>query len=223
MIVELHLGDCLELMRGMADGSVDAVITDPPYNYGKSYGTHDDAMPWPQYCEWLTARFMEIARVLRDGGAVYFTLSTQMMRLCEDWDFLRFRQWLVWHRPNIINVHCHADWKQDFEMIYYGGKGAFKTIKGIFPDTAVIRAAAPQSNFKEKREHVCQRPVKLIATILRRVEGDTIFDPFMGSGTTGVAAIQAGRSFLGCEIDPTYFAIAQKRIAEAQMQPPLEI
>mgnify|MGYP002661910264 CR=1 FL=1 len=52
-------------------------------------------------------------------------------------------------------------------------------------------------------------------------EGDTIFDPFMGSGTTGVACVQTGRNFIGIEIDPTYFAIAEKRIAEAQMQPRL--
>jgi len=52
-------------------------------------------------------------------------------------------------------------------------------------------------------------------------EGDTILDPFMGSGTTGVACVQTGRNFIGIEIDPTYFAIAEKRIAEAQMQPRL--
>jgi DNA modification methylase len=54
-------------------------------------------------------------------------------------------------------------------------------------------------------------------------EGDTILDPFMGSGTTGVACVQTGRNFIGIEIDPTYFAIAEKRIAEAQMQPRLEV
>ena len=52
---------------------------------------------------------------------------------------------------------------------------------------------------------------------------DTIFDPFMGSGTTGVAAIQLGRNFIGCEIDPTYFAIAEKRIKAATLQPQLFI
>ena len=52
-------------------------------------------------------------------------------------------------------------------------------------------------------------------------EGDTIFDPFMGSGTTGVAAIQLGRNFIGCEIDPDYFEIAEKRIKEAELQPQL--
>ena len=54
-------------------------------------------------------------------------------------------------------------------------------------------------------------------------EGDTILDPFMGSGTTGVACVQTGRNFIGVEIDPTYFAIAERRIAEAQMQLRLEV
>ena len=51
--------------------------------------------------------------------------------------------------------------------------------------------------------------------------GATVFDPFMGSGTTGVACVRTGRNFIGCEIDPTYYAIAQRRIAEAHLQPPL--
>jgi site-specific DNA-methyltransferase (adenine-specific) len=54
-------------------------------------------------------------------------------------------------------------------------------------------------------------------------EGDTILDPFMGSGSTGIACVQTGRNFIGIEIDPTYFAIAERRIAEAQMQPRLEV
>lgn len=216
--MKLILGDCLEVMKTFPSESVDAVITDPPYNYGKKYGKHDDNMPWSEYCDWLTIRFMETARVLKDGGVIYFTLSTQMMRLCEDWPFFCFRQWLIWHRPNIINVHVHADWKQDYEMIYYGGKGKFKTIKGTFPDTAVIKVAAPQSNFKEKRQHVCQRPIRLLTMILNRIDAKIILDPFMGSGTTGVACIQAGRDFIGIEIDPDYFAIAEGRIKDAQAQ-----
>jgi site-specific DNA-methyltransferase (adenine-specific) len=71
--------------------------------------------------------------------------------------------------------------------------------------------------------HPTQKPLALMQVIVNDLTrpGDTIFDPFMGSGTTGVACVKTGRNFIGCEIDPGYFAIAEKRIAEAQMQLPL--
>ena len=72
--------------------------------------------------------------------------------------------------------------------------------------------------------HPTQKPLLLIKKLIleNTNEGDTIFDPFMGSGTTGVACVQTGRNFIGIEIDPDYFAIAEKRIKEAKMQPRLE-
>ena len=71
--------------------------------------------------------------------------------------------------------------------------------------------------------HPTQKPVALMEWILLQVtdEGDTVFDPFMGSGTTGVACVKLGRNFIGCEINPDYYAIAERRIAEAQLQMPL--
>ena len=75
------------------------------------------------------------------------------------------------------------------------------------------------------REHPTQKPVSLMKWCLEIAElkpGAKVFDPFMGSGTTGVACMQTGRNFIGCEIDPDYFAIAQRRIAAAKLQPRLE-
>ena len=72
--------------------------------------------------------------------------------------------------------------------------------------------------------HKSQKPINLMLELVERYtrEGDTIFDPFMGSGTTGVAAVQLGRNFIGCEIDPDYFAIAERRIKQAQEARQLE-
>ena len=76
-------------------------------------------------------------------------------------------------------------------------------------------------------KHKSQKPINLMKRLLLDFtnQGDTILDPFMGSGTTGVACVQTGRNFIGIEIDPTYFAIAERRIQEAQLQPrlPLEV
>jgi DNA modification methylase len=77
----------------------------------------------------------------------------------------------------------------------------------------------------EGRLHPTQKPIGLMKWCIERYTsaGDTVLDPFMGSGTTGVACVQTGRNFIGIEIDPTYFAIAERRIAEAQMQPRLDV
>jgi site-specific DNA-methyltransferase (adenine-specific) len=87
--------------------------------------------------------------------------------------------------------------------------------QGMF-ETSIIRINREHYTM----EHPTQKPVRLMERLISLVsdEGDTIFDPFMGSGTTGVACVQTGRNFIGVEIDPGYFAIAQKRIAEAQKQ-----
>lgn len=77
----------------------------------------------------------------------------------------------------------------------------------------------------ERNKHLTPKPVDLIQNIILHStnKGDTVFDPFMGSGTTGVACVQTGRNFIGCELDPEYFAIAEKRIADAQLQTRMNI
>ena len=78
----------------------------------------------------------------------------------------------------------------------------------------------PEKQDIKKRVHPTQKPIELMVKIIEDFthKGDTILDPFMGSGTTGVACVQTGRNFVGIEIDPTYYAIAEKRIKDAQMQ-----
>ena len=215
-LVTIWHGDCREILPCI--DPVDLLITDPPYNYGKQYGLHDDSMPQSDFDSWLTETFRQAADRLKDGGMVYFTCSTQMMRLCESWEFLRFRQWLVWHRPNLVNIHAHSDWKQTWEPIYFGGKGAFRTTKGVFPDSAVFTVPTPQTNFAEGRFHVCQRPVRLISAWLARSPGDVVLDPFAGSGTTLVAAKNLGRKAIGIEIEERYCEIAAKRCAQEMLE-----
>ena len=84
--------------------------------------------------------------------------------------------------------------------------------------SAVFTVPTPQSNFSEGRDHVCQRPVKLIASILNRAEGHTVLDPFMGSGTTLVAAKNAGRKAVGIEIEEKYCEIAARRMGQEVFQ-----
>jgi DNA modification methylase len=215
MTVELILGDCLEAMKGMPNKSVDAVITDPPYginadvvqndNAGNKGGTRggyykkykdtnwDKSMPSKEY-------FDELIRLSENQiifGGNYFTEYLPPSRC-----------WIVWDKV------VRANWP-DGEMAW----GSYDTGLKIY---SYSRADAYINSIKEK-VHPTQKPVSLFKWILLNYtqENDTILDPFMGSGTTGVACVQTGRNFIGIEIDPDYFKIAERRIKEAQMQPRL--
>ena len=203
--VTLHLGDCLEFMRGMDAGSVDAVVTDPPYGIanvwkgGAGSGWGVARLATPQRNGWDAAPpdksvFDELLRVSKQAciwGGNHFDLP-------------KSRGWLVWVKPERGFSLSEAElaWtSRDMPMRVFDANRS-----------------------DQGRQHPTQKPLSLMTwclDVLRIPRGATVFDPFMGSGTTGVACVRTGRKFIGCEIDAQYFAIAQRRIAEAQMQPPL--
>ena len=201
MTVELILGDCLEIMRSMPDKSVDAVITDPPYGIadiwkgGASCGWGVARLATPKRNEWdikpTGEVFSEIMRVAKDiiiWGGNYFELPIS-------------RGWLVWNKPERGFSLSEA------ELAWTNREMPMRVFS--------CRRSDPD------RKHPTQKPLSLMKWCIEvmKLKTDTkILDPFMGSGTTGVACVQTGRNFMGIEIDPTYFAIAEKRIAEAQLQ-----
>jgi len=222
--VTLWRGDCLEYMRTMPDGCVDAVITDPPY--GISYQSarridradrfaviHGDdalAFEWARECE----------RIARDPAALFAFCRWDVQQaffegIAKDW---RIKSQVVWDR----GVHGLGDLNGQYapchDVAWFAVKG-----KWTFPN------GRPRSVYRVDRlpanelQHPTQKPLPLMKVIINDLTqpGATVFDPFMGSGTTGVACMQTGRKFIGCEIDAAYFAIAEKRIREAQMQPRL--
>lgn len=245
MTVQLHLGDCLEFMKTMADKSVDAVITDPPY------GIH--AMVWdvaqnfdPLF--YYAGRFLKpkgnLVMFMGEPSASFLRVRSASPRLCWRYD-------LVWHKSKCgspltakympMKLHegilvfgesaakynplmtygkpySRRDTKTKTNNMRYGLKSVTTNNKGERYPSTILRF--PQNWRRQDQVHPTQKPVELMRWLVLTYsnEGDTIFDPFMGSGTTGVACVQTGRNFIGCEIDPTYFAIAEKRIAEAQLQ-----
>jgi site-specific DNA-methyltransferase (adenine-specific) len=220
MTVELHLGDCLEVMRGMADKSVDAVITDPPYStpVAVAFGREkvrrlSDLCIQESYIGFLKK---ELERILKPNGRVCFC--------CDDTYFpVLFVQFYDWHNTGVVvwdkgRIGMGNPFRKQHELILFATRGMFIPEKQNVP--SVIKCAPVPV---ESRNHGAEKPVGLLTELMRGIslEGDTVFDPFMGSGTTGVACVQTGRNFVGIEIDPTYYAIAERRIAEAQMQPRL--
>lgn len=213
MSVTLFCGDCLEYMRTMADKSVDAVITDPPYDEMTHSGAilrkNIDFDPLNNLHE-IVSEFLRLST----GWSISFC-SLEMLG---DYKNASGESWIragVWDRVvNMPQVSGDRPAQSCEGIAIMHNKGIKKWNGG--GKAAIWRYQVERCH----KNHPTQKPLSMIKHIIGQFSniGDTIFDPFMGSGTTGVACVQTGRNFIGCEIDPGYFAIAEKRIKDAQQQ-----
>ena len=183
--VTLYLGDCLEVLPTLAAGSVDAVVTDPPYGMGKA--AWDTTIP-----AWLP---------LVDALPVATFCGVVGMRDYPTPDWVG-----AWVRQGSTQRNGRLRGFNNWEPIL------FYRIAALSNDVI----ATPNNH--EDTGHPTTKPVKLLHRLVSLMPAGTILDPFMGSGTTGVACVQTGRKFVGIEIDPGYFEIAKRRIEQAQMQ-----
>lgn len=205
--VDLYLGDCREILPAL--GKVNAVVTDPPYGINiaargtvgscklakpKDYGKSD----WDST---ISQDAIDQAIAIADhaiifGGNFYRLPPTSC--------------WLVWDKLNTGDF-------ADCELAWTNLPKAVRRIRWMW--NGMLRAE------KGDREHPTQKPREVMKWCIEHLPADaqTILDPFMGSGTTGVAAVKLGRKFIGIEIEPKYFDIACRRISEALKQPDMFI
>lgn len=197
--VTLYLGDCLEYMRGMADGCIDVVVTDPPYGANKAAWDATFPTEWYEHAKQLAPMTVIItgSRGTKDS-----------MRLVGD-DFVD-----TIAARNLNGMTRGPIGFNNWLAAVIAGSKPHKSNSWNFFEFS-IREDMP--------DHPSPKPIEYMLKLIERVTnpGDTIFDPFMGSGTTGVACVQLGRNFIGCEIDPQYYAISERRIRDAQAQPSL--
>ena len=197
---KLYLGDCLEVMKGIPDKSIDAVITDPPYGIadvwkgGASHGWKTarqdtahrnswDVKPSKEYFD----EIIRIAKKVVIWGGNYFELPVS-------------RGWLVWSKPERNFSLSEA------ELAWTNIPMPIRVIDYHRSDPG--------------RKHPTQKPVGVMKFSIEKIklpQGSTVLDPFMGSATTAIACIETGMNFIGVEIDSGYFEIAKKRISEAQV------
>jgi len=213
--VTLYLGDCLDVLPTLEDDSIDAIITDPPFGIGFKYNQYEDSSEG--YGEWLWD-IIEIAEGKCTPGAPVFIW--QAMKNCR-----YFSDWFP--RDYRIFAACKNFVQFRPTPIQY----AFDPVIFWFVGTSDITPIAGQRDFhvgntarwvaEKSVGHPCPRPLDTVKYIISLTNSNTILDPFMGSGTAGVAAIQLGRRFIGIEIDEKYFDIAYNRISKALDQPPL--
>ena len=201
--VTLYLGDCREILPTV--GRIDAVVTDPPYGIGKdgqkrSTGAHGGRKAY-DFLGWdaqrpdpeIFALLLATAKTQVIWGGIYFA------------DLLPpTGKWLVWDKGQRIS-------QSDGELAWTSLPGALRIFN--LNRVALLTDGA---------EHPTQKPVEVMRWSIQQIGNPKVIaDPFMGSGTTGVAAVDLGRRFIGIEVEPKYFDIACRRIDEASKRPRL--
>lgn len=205
----LHLGDCLEYMRGMADKSVDIVITDPPFNAGKEFPNDNlTELEFRAFVKKFTLALYDLKpkSILIEVGKDDCIVRQELDK------FFKFEYSICLNYTNSMRNGKIGFSNWGLVLWYSIGGKCYKRYKDRL-DSALHDTRDEFSHPSPKEVDHYKKLVSMFS-----LEGDTIFDPFMGSGTTGVACMQLGRNFIGVEIDKDYFRIAEKRITQAQAQ-----
>lgn len=204
--VALHLGDCLDILRTMPDKSVDAVVTDPPYGLNFKYLSYNDTR---ENLIDLIERFMP--ECLRISKRVIITPGNTNI-----WKYPEPR-WIGAWTWDTTTALCPVGWSQWQPILFYGEdvyKGT-KSRDGILKSDRIhFSGGSAKHKHSSGGGHCCPKPEAFMDKLIARftTSGETILDPFMGSGTTGVACVKAGRNFIGIEVEPEYLEIARARI-----------
>src|SRR3989338_8634240 len=231
-------GDALTVMKQIPDESVDLIITSPPYNLKNSTGNgmkngrggkwanaalqngythHDDCMPHDEYVKWQRACLAEMLRIIPEDGAIFYNHKWRVQAglLQDRQDIVSgfpIRQVIIWKRAGGLNFNA-GYFLPTYEVIYIIAKPKFKLVPkaNALGDIWEI----PQ---EMKNGHPAPFPVKLIDRIVSSTTAKIILDPFMGSGTTAISAINFNRNYIGIDISPDYCESAKKRIKQHQAQ-----
>ena len=215
--ISLLHGECTVLLSKITDGSINSIITDPPYFLGMTHNGQKGCFNDLAICKpFYQKLFTEYKRVLKPDGCVYF--------FC-DWRSYAFyypimngilgvKNMLVWDKksgPGNFYNYQH-------ELILFTTKRNALNVKGSYNIiTGILSFSNGAKKTNGEKIHPTQKPIELIEKFIRDStdSGDTVLDSFAGSGTTGVACINTGRRFIGIELDDNYFAIAKQRIETA--------
>lgn len=237
--VTLFNADCLEVLPGLAAGSVDAVIMDPPYSSGGAMRSDRMAATSLKYVMtgtqiqrpdflgdnrdqrgmefWLTMVLSFCFRACREGAPIMIFSDWRQLPMMSDilqaGGFV-WRGVIPWNKTEAARPVL-GRFRAQCEYVLWGSRGSMgagnegEALPGFF--TYVVRQA--------EKFHITGKPESLMLDLMRITRpGDLVLDPFMGSGTTGVAAIRAGRRFVGVEQEPGIFETAAGRIRQEQAQ-----
>lgn len=229
---EIICGDAIETMKMLPEGSIDLIITSPPYNLRNSsgngmkdgrggkwknaalkygYAHHHDCMPHTEYVHWQKNCLKEMMRLLKDDGAIFYNHKWRVQKglLQDRQDIVSdfpVRQIIIWKRKGGINFNP-GYFLPTYEVIYLIAKENFTLAHKANALGDVWEVAQERQN-----PHPAPYPTQLIDRMIRSTHAKIILDPFMGSGTTAIAAQQNNRYFIGIDISPAYVTMAKNRL-----------
>lgn len=222
--MKLYNGDCLEIMKEIPDKSIDLILTDPPYELDTHGGgnrkqwknIHNNFIKNLSYGFNYNLIFEEFLRVCKIPNILMFCSNKQISKIMSWFENKKLSVTLLcWYKEGYVPF-ANGKYKSDVEfIIFIRGKNAHFNNKIDVSQKSKILIDNWRINNKL---HPTQKSIEVITHLLNlhSYENDLVFDPFMGSGTTGVAAVNTNRDFIGIELDKNYFEIAKKRIEEAE-------
>jgi site-specific DNA-methyltransferase (adenine-specific) len=241
-INEIIQGDCLTLFQDIPDNSIDITFADPPFNLRKRYTSYRDNIQIEQYLEWCQKWISEMVRVTKPTGSIFVHNVPQWLTYYLHFlnKIADFKHWISWDAPTAPMgkslqpahygiLYYAKDVKQNkfYEIRYphkrcrkcgyllkdYGGKK-----NGLHPFGPLVSDVWTDihriKHDRYRDEHPCQLPVHLLERVILMStdENDTVLDPFVGTGTTAVAAKRIGRKYIGFDIDTGYVEIAKAKL-----------
>ncbi len=225
-------GDAIDIMKKIPTGKIDLVVTSPPYNLKNStgngmkdgrggkwanaalqngYSTYDDNMPHKEYVDWQRSCLKQMMRIIPETGAVFYNHKWRVQdgKLQDRQDIVQgfpVRQIIIWRRKGGLNFNS-GYFLPTYEVVYLIAKPGFK-----LTNKANAHGDVWEFTQEMKNEHPAAFPVKLIDRIVSSTSARVVLDPFMGSGTTAISAVNFGRNYIGIEISEVYCKMAEERI-----------
>ena len=226
-------GDALKVLKSVPGNSVDLIIADPPYNLGKNYGNNNDSMSFDQYLDFSRSWLKEIDRVLKPTGTIYVFMGVQFISYLYDiinreLDY-QFNAWICWHYTQGMGKKKGFSPRHD-DILMFNKSGAFtfnlddiKVPQKYYRERNNMRGANPGDVWTFSHVHYCNEnrhdhPTQKPEGIIERMvlassnKGDTVLDPFSGSGTTLRVCQQLDRNAVGIELNPRYVTMTEERL-----------
>jgi site-specific DNA-methyltransferase (adenine-specific) len=237
-------GDCLSLFQDIPDNSVDITFADPPFNLGKKYGSYRDNVKMEEYLGWCKKWISEMVRVTKPSGSIFVHNVPQWLTYYANFlnQLADFKHWISWDAPTapmgkslqpahygILYYAKDTGQNKFYEIRYphkrcrkcgyllkdYGGKkNGLHPFGPLVSDVWTDIHRIKHNKYRDK--HPCQLPVHLLERIILMTtdQNDIVLDPFVGTGTTAIAAKRIGRRYIGFDVDPAYVETSIAKLAK---------
>ena len=234
-------GDAIEVMRGIPDGCIDMTFADPPFNLKKTYNHYEDDKEFDQYLAWCKDWIHEMVRITKPSGSIFVHNIPKWLTFFASYlnQEAQFRHWIAWNAmgaplgKTLLPNHYGILWyvkSENFKfydirsphsrcrtcnelLADYGGKKDLMHPYGTLVSDVWTDIHRIRHNVRRDK-HPCQLPEPLLERLILMTtdEDDIVLDPFIGAGTTAIAAKKLGRKYIGIDIDKEYVDVSNRKL-----------